>query len=155
MHRARIAGSEQVVEAGQIGPPQEFNGELICWKCPVPVTAVGSHMRAGVLQPALFRLAARHTHEDPPNPVSVTYRIARGACGLADVAAEGVLRLNLPADFAHVPPVPPSGGPLSGPGGPGPGSHGPAAAACGCGRRTTGSTPTGPPTTTAPARSPQ
>ncbi|MET9910857.1 IclR family transcriptional regulator C-terminal domain-containing protein, partial [Streptomyces sp. NPDC006476] len=48
MHGARIAGSEQV-EAGQVGPPQESNGELICWKCPVPVTAVGSHMRGSAL----------------------------------------------------------------------------------------------------------
>lgn len=81
MHRARVASSGRIVERGHIGPPRQFSGDLICWKCSVPVTAVEGHMRRGAPVRALFRLAARRAHEEacPLNPVTVTDRIARGA----------------------------------------------------------------------------
>ena len=106
MHRARVKETDRHVYRHHIGPPHQFSGDLICWKCTAPFVPVRAHTNKGAPVQAQFRLAPKteHTSDCPLNPTLVSSHIAHGSHGLADVDDKGILRLNLPADITHVPP---------------------------------------------------
>ncbi|WP_306333114.1 hypothetical protein [Streptomyces sp. KL118A] len=104
MHRAREKDTDRHVFRRHIGPPHDFGGDLICWKCTAPFGPVRAHTRKGKPVQAQYRLlAGEHDETCPLNPDTVTAHLAHGSQGLADVEASGVLRLNLPQRLDEVP----------------------------------------------------
>lgn len=112
MHRAREKDTGRDVYLRHIGPPPTFSGPLMRWQCTAPYHAVRGYTQgSGTTVRPKFRLApgAEHDADCPLNPTSMTAHIARGSHGLAEVDAQGVLRLALPADLADAPPDAPAG----------------------------------------------
>lgn len=112
MHRAREEKSGRHVfrhHIGPDGPPHQFSGSLVCWKCTAPFVAVKRHKNKGADVQAQFRLAPKTEHDGdcPLNPTLVTQHIAHGSHGLAHVDEQGILRLNLPENLTDVPIAPP------------------------------------------------
>ncbi|MEV8062334.1 hypothetical protein AB0P37_39445 [Streptomyces antimycoticus] len=105
MHRARVESTGRHVFRHHIGPPRQFSGELICWKCTAPVVAVRAHTNKGAPVQAQYRLKGKTEHDAdcPLNPTLVSHHIAHGSHGLAEVDEKGILRLNLPENISHVP----------------------------------------------------
>ncbi|TGA97452.1 hypothetical protein [Streptomyces sp. MZ04] len=104
MHRAREKETNRDVFRQHIGPPHDFTGDLICWKCTAPFGPVRAHVRLGNPVQAQYRLlVSEHDATCPLNPDTVTQHIAHGSHGLADADARGILRLNLPRQLDEVP----------------------------------------------------
>ncbi|MET8685165.1 hypothetical protein ABZV77_13195 [Streptomyces sp. NPDC004732] len=104
MHRAREKDTDRHVFRRHIGPPHDFGGDLICWKCTAPFGPVRAHSPKGHPVQAQYRLlGAEHDETCPLNPDTTTAHIAHGSHGLADVDSSGVLRLDLPHRLDEVP----------------------------------------------------
>ncbi|MFE2693736.1 hypothetical protein [Streptomyces mirabilis] len=112
MHRAREEKTGRHVfrhHIGPDGPPHQFSGPLVCWKCTAPFVPVRKHKNKGADVQAQFRLAPKSEHdvECPLNPTLVSKHIAHGSHGLAEVDEQGILRLNLPENLTDLPPAAP------------------------------------------------
>ncbi|MFI1839769.1 hypothetical protein [Streptomyces olivaceoviridis] len=105
MHRARVEKTKRDVFRHHIGPPHQFSGDLICWKCTAAFVAVRAHTNKGAPVQAQYRLAPKTEHDSdcPLNPTVVTNHIAHGSHGLAEADDRGILRLNLPENISAVP----------------------------------------------------
>ncbi|MFF7764162.1 hypothetical protein [Streptomyces griseorubiginosus] len=105
MDKAREQRTGRPVSAEEIGPdPEPFERPLICPHCNSTVQPVRGYKNV----PGLFRLAKGTSHEAGCllNPTEVIQSIAHGSHGLAHVTADGLLRLELPADISALPPWP-------------------------------------------------